>query len=202
MTTDRYIWGLSEISSEALGKLVKLVKVESVETISAYRLRVRFDRAMNKNNALVNTAYYTITPTSPGGVTPYISEVLLPDVVYPTYVDLITSEMTGGLNYEVEVSPSGPTATNNLRVDEYYNMKTFVSIAINPTIKHVEVISDTRIDVVFTENMKYNSSIIDKERYSIDNGLSILSVLEMDVDRVKLVTTQQIPGVLYTLTIA
>jgi hypothetical protein len=202
MTTDRYIWGLSEISSEALGKLVKLVKVESVETISAYRLRVRFDRAMNKNNALVNTAYYTITPTSPGGVTPYISEVLLPDVVYPTYVDLITSEMTGGLNYEVEVSPSGPTDTNNLRVDEYYNMKTFVSIAINPTIKHVEVISDTRIDVVFTENMKYNSSIIDKERYSIDNGLSILSVLEMDVDRVKLVTTQQIPGVLYTLTIA
>jgi hypothetical protein len=202
MTTDRYIWGLSEISSEALGKLVKLVKVESVETISTYRLRVRFDRAMNKNNALVNTAYYTITPTSPGGVTPYISEVLLPDVVYPTYVDLITSEMTGGLNYKVEVSPSGPTDTNNLRVDEYYNMKTFVSIAINPTIKHVEVISDTRIDVVFTENMKYNSSIIDKERYSIDNGLSILSVLEMDVDRVKLVTTQQIPGVLYTLTIA
>jgi hypothetical protein len=202
MTTDRYIWGLSETSSEALGKLVKLVKVESVETISAYRLRVRFDRAMNKNNALVNTAYYTITPTSPGGVTPYISEVLLPDVVYPTYVDLITSEMTGGLNYEVEVSASGPTDTNNLRVDEYYNMKTFVSIAINPTIKHVEVISDTRIDVVFTENMKYNNSIIDKERYSIDNGLSILSVLEMDVDRVKLVTTQQIPGVLYTLTIA
>jgi hypothetical protein len=202
MTTDRYIWGLSETSSEALGKLVKLVKVESVETISAYRLRVRFDRAMNKNNALVNTAYYTITPTSPGGVTPYISEVLLPDVVYPTYVDLITSEMTGGLNYEVEVSPSGPTDTNNLRVDEYYNMKTFVSIAINPTIKHVEVISDTRIDVVFTENMKYNNAIINKERYSIDNGLSILSVLEMDVDRVKLVTTQQIPGVLYTLTIA
>jgi len=202
MTTDRYIWGLSETSSEALGKLVKLVKVESVETISAYRLRVHFDRAMNKNNALVNTAYYTITPTSPGGVTPYISEVLLPDVVYPTYVDLITSEMTGGLNYEVEVSPSGPTDTNNLRVDEYYNVKTFVSIAINPTIKHVEVISDTRIDVVFTENMKYNNSIIDKERYSIDNGLNILSVLEMDVDRVKLVTTQQIPGVLYTLTIA
>lgn len=202
MTTDRYIYGLSEDNSESLGKLVKLVKLESVELISAYKLRIHFDRPMKINDALSDTIYYTITPFSFGGVTPYISGILLPNVLYPTYVDLIISEMTGELYYFVTVNIDGPIDTNDLRMDEYYNTLEFESVAVNPTVKHIEVISDTRLDVVFTENMTLNDSIRDPSNYTFDNGLIAISILDVTGDVVKLVTSMQISNVLYTLTVS
>ena len=110
--------------------------------------------------------------------------------------------MTGGLNYEIEVSTTGPTDINDLHIDEYYNSKSFISIGINPTIKQVKAISNTRVDVIFSENMMYNGALSDVSKYTFDNGLSAISILEICGDTVKLVTTEQLSNVVYTLTVS
>ncbi len=201
MAIEKYMWGLSETISESLGNLVSLVRIANAEAINAYKLRIHFDKPMKKNNSLSDVSNYTITPHSPGALTPYVYEVDLPDVLYPTYVDLITSKMTGELYYKIEVSTLGPVSYDDLHIDEYNNIRYFTSILERPTISQIIVISDIRIDIVFSENMKYNDSIKDISNYTFDNGLSAISILEVDGDTVKMVTTEQLPNVIYTLTI-
>lgn len=201
MTSDRYIYGLCEVNSTALGKLIKPVKISSASIIDYQTIRITFDRAMKKDNKLSNKSYYAVYPISSGGVYPYINSIELPDVNNPMYVDLIISEMTGNLAYEIAVSQYGPTDVNGINVDEYYNTKTFTAICINPSIKEIVAISETRLNVVFTENMKYNDAIKDPNKYTFNNGLLAVSVLEVSGDTVKLVTSEQYPNLLYTLTL-
>jgi hypothetical protein len=195
------ICGISLCTSDIYGEIVNLVKVSYADMLEINKLRIYFDDKMKKDSNLSNAIYYSILPITPGAVTPYISEILLPDVNNPVYVDLITSEMTDAATYQVIVSAYGPTSINDLRIDEYYNSKTFLAIGNIPTIKQIVVVSSNRIDVVFTEIMKYNSAIKNPTKYTFNNGLLVLSVLEVDSDTVKLVTSEQTTGVLYTLTV-
>jgi hypothetical protein len=195
------IYGLSETIATATGELVTLVKITSAEVISSNKLRVHFDRNMKNDDNLINRLFYTIIPITSGAVNCYVSEVKIPYVTYPEYVDLITSEMTDSASYTVYVDTDGPTDLENTPVDPDNNDQTFVAEGITPTIDKIIAVSENQIDVVFSENMKINSAIMNISKYSFDNGLSVLSVISAIGDTVSLATSEQTPGIIYTLTV-
>jgi hypothetical protein len=195
------IYGLSETIATATGQLVTLVKITNAEVISSNKLRVYFDRNMKNDDNLVNRLFYTIIPITSGAVNCYVSEVKIPYVAYPEYVDLITSEMTDSASYTVYVDTDGPTDLENTPVDPDNNDQTFVAEGIIPTIDKIIAVSENQIDVVFSENMKINSAIMNTSKYSFDNGLSVLSVISAIGDTVSLATSEQTPGIIYTLTV-
>jgi hypothetical protein len=145
--------------------------------------------------------FYTIIPITSGAVNCYVNEVKAPYVVQPEYVDLITSEMTDSASYTVYVDTDGPTDLENTPVDPDNNDQTFVAEGITPTIDKIIAVSENQIDVVFSENMKINNAIMDTSKYSFDNGLSVLSVISAIGDTVSLATSEQTPGIIYTLTV-
>lgn len=194
-------YGLSEFVTAALGRLVELVEVISADMTVAGKIRVNFDRGMKKDAKITERLYYIISTSSPGAVTPYVNEVIVPDVAAPEYVDLLTSEHTDGATYDVVVYENGPVDVDDLRVDETRNSQSYTGIGIIPVVDSVVAISENRIDVIFSENMTLNDDIKNPAKYSFDNGLSVLSVLEVMADTVKLVTSDQVPGTLYTLTV-
>lgn len=193
--------GLCEAASTVLGRLVELVEVTSATMSTAGRIRVNFDRGMKKDAKLSNRLNYAITPVSPGAVSPYVEEVEVPDVAAPEYVELLTSEHTDGATYDVTVNSNGPLGVDNLRVDETRNTESYTGVGVTPTIDSVVAVSENRVDVIFSENMTVNDDIKNPLKYSFDNGLSVLSVLEVVGNTAKLVTTDQAPGTIYTLTV-
>jgi hypothetical protein len=156
---------------------------------------------MKNDDNLVNRLFYTIIPVTSGAVNCYINEVKAPYVAHPEYVDLITSEMTDSSSYTVYVDTDGPTDLENTPVDPDNNEQNFVAEGIIPTIDKIIAISENQIDVVFSENMKINSAIKNISKYSFDNGLSVLSVISVIGDTVSLATSEQTPGIIYTLTV-
>jgi hypothetical protein len=78
---------------------------------------------------------------------------------------------------------------------------TFAGLGIKPQIQTVEALSKNSVKVTFTEAMEDNEAIRNKANYNFDNGLSVLAVSAFSVDSVFLETSDQAPGLLYTLTI-
>ena len=194
--------GVCTISNENYGKLVVLTKVLSAAMSRVGEVKIEFNRKMRKNTLLVDPYYYALTPITPGAVTPYINSISTPDVINPSYVTLDVSGMTNGATYKATVAKYGPSDIDGLYIDELFNNQDFSAIGEIPTIKQITAISETIIDVKFTKNMKYNPAIRDVSKYTANGGLSIISILEVSEDTVKLVTSEQSPGVLYTLSIS
>jgi hypothetical protein len=193
--------GLAVVASVGLGKLTNYVKVLSAVALSSVKVRITFDRPMLDDSALRNPSNYTLHPTAGSAVPIYYTTVEPESVAEPTYVDISTSEMTDGLPYEAIVFASGPTDPEGTTVDPANNTVAFTGIGIDPEVLRVEAVGVNRADVIFTEAMDDNAAIRDISHYAFDGGLSALSVLDVDGDTVKLVTSNQTPGVLYTLTI-
>jgi hypothetical protein len=193
--------GLADCEVEALGQFVSLVKIASVVAVSATKVRVTFDRRMKKDAALLAAYNYSVTPQTGGAASVTINSVEPESATNPLWVDLITSEMTDGATYRGEVSTSGPTDTEGTPVDPNNNYVDYTGVGEAPTIHRVIPQSANRVDVQFNESMKSNDDILNPAKYTWDNGLSTLNVLEVDGDTVKLVTSEQVPGTLYTLTI-
>lgn len=192
---------ISMAQSLCLAQFVQEVKVTDIAAITSTKVRVTFDRGMLNNTALKNVGNYSISPQTPGAANLYLSSVEPENKTYPTFVDIITSEMTDGAMYQGMVSSYGPIDPEGVPVDANNNTYSYVGSGDLPTISQVIAISKNRVDVVFTENMKDNPDIRNPENYEFDNGLITLEVLDMEADTVKLVTTDQTPGVLYTLII-
>ncbi len=178
-------------------------RVSSAVATNNIKIRVTFDEAMDRNGTeLENPLNYTVTPTG-GGASIFVSSVVLPvDDVNPAFVDLVTTEMTDGAGYSLAVNSSGPirdAAFNPL--DSGFDTAAFTGIGDAPELKSVVAVSSTRVDVIYNEIMKDNADIRDPSKYVWNNGLTTLSVLDFDVDTVKLVTSEQVEGLLYQLTI-
>lgn len=193
--------GLCEAVATPLGFLSKVI-LWTATAINSNKIRIEFDRGMLNDDRLVDYLNYTITPTG-GGIPLYYTELEPENRAEPTFVDIITSEMTDGEGYrvEIEASEDGPVDTEGIFVDPASNTESFTGIGTKPTIASVVAISENRADVIFSEPMEDNRGLRDASNYSFDKGLSVISVLEVDVDTVKLVTSDQIEGELYTLTI-
>jgi len=194
--------GIASASVVARGEMVSYVRVSSVVALSSTRIRINFDRPMLDDSALRNPANYTVQPTVGGGAPVYYTTIVPEDEPEPTYVEIPISEMTDGPVYEAIVFASGPTDPEGTPIDPANNSGTFVGIGIDPEVMRVESTGLNRADVIFTEAMEDNAAIREASRYAFDGGLSVLAVLDVVGDTVKLVTSDQTPGQLYTLTIS
>lgn len=170
--------------------------------VNATKVRVTFNEPMDLNGAeLENPLNYTVTPTA-GGASVFVASVEVPAGANPSFVELLTSEMTDGAAYEVAVNNTGPirdAAYNPLDIG--FDTAAFTGVGDAPELVRVEPLSSTRVDVVFSETMKDNPDIRDPSKYVWDNGLLTLGVLEFADDTAKLVTSEQVEGLLYQLTI-
>ncbi len=196
--------GLSLATSVCLGNLINPVTILSVIAYSISKIRITFDRAMKKNSALLDVSSYVIENSSTNSAKIYYSEVECEKIGSPRYVDVILdSEMTNGGSYDVDIETTdGPISENNIPLIPETNSDSFTGLGILPVVLYVQAITKNIVDVVFSEAMTDNSSIRDKTNYSFDNGLSVLSIIEMEVNKVRLRTSDQVPGTLYTLTIS
>ncbi len=134
----------------------------------------------------------------------FFSEIIPERAANPTFVDIVLeTEMTTDGEYELQIeTEDGPVSVDDDPFDENTFDETFLGVGENPQVQAVEAISANRVDVIFTEQMKINDAIKDPSNYEFDNGLQVLSVVGVDGNRVMLVTSDQEPGELYTLTVA
>ena len=174
-------------------------KLSQVEVLSETLLRAHFDKPMDRNDLLV-LSYYTFSAVSPGAATLYLQRATPPLDTYPTYVDLTISEMTDGKTYNLELSLSMKDKWGN-PISDSFNDKDFDGIGESPTVSQVIALSENRAQVVFSEVMRDNADLRDPAKYSFDKGLTVVSVLEVEGANVTLVTSDQTPNELYTLTV-
>lgn len=195
--------GLSSSATTAFGQLVKFVKLVSVLAINSTRIRFIFDRAMKKDASLLAPFNYPIATITPGAANVTSNDVEPENVDEPTFVDVLTSEMTDGASYDGSVSAiGGPVDIEDTPMDAAANSGSLTGIGDPPGLLRVVPISENRSDVVFDEPMSDNADIRDVARYTWDNGLATISVLDVLPDgTVQLVTSDQTPGTLYTLTV-
>lgn len=194
--------GLCSIPATPLGHLVEYVELVSVEAKTSLEVRITFDKPMLNNGALRSTSSYGITPKFPSGAPLVLTHVQPEGVVAPTYVDVTVTEMTDGETYIAEVAtPIGPVDTEGTPINPAANTVEYFGIGIDPTILSVTATGLNTVEVKFSEPMDDNAGIRNPSRYSFDNGLSVLSISSVVGDTVTLVTDDQTPGVLYTLTI-
>jgi hypothetical protein len=173
-------------------------KLTNVEATSSTRLRLTFEKPMNRSD-LLEESYYFLTAVE-AAVAIYLQSVVVPGDTYPTYVDLIVSEMTNGKTYNCEVS----TAVRDrwgVHLSATFNDLDFSGVGEAPEIKSVKATAKNRVLVTFTEPMRDNADIRDPAKYSFDKGLGVQSVLNMESDQVELITDEQTPGEIYTLTV-
>jgi hypothetical protein len=176
-------------------------EISSATATTATKVRVVYDESMHTaDGEIEDPSNYTITPTEAGAVSVSVQSVER-GTYNTTTVDLVCSEMTDGKGYKVTVSEAVRDAALNPIVAPG-NEAAFTGEGERPTVARVEAISENRMDVVFSEPMKNNAELRDASRYTWDQGLLTVSVLEVDGDTVKLVTSDQEPGLLYTLTIS
>lgn len=197
--------GLANAAATALGRFVRFPKLVSAVVISPIRIRLTFDTLMKKDAALILPANYDITTTTPGAIAPTINSIEPENVASPDFIELVTGEHTDAAAYEVTVvsgvGNSGPTDSEGTEVDTAADSDTYTGVGDFPDLKEVVSISENRADAVFDENMKDNPDIRNPAKYTWDNGLTTLSVLSIQDDTVQLVTSNQVPGLLYTLTV-
>lgn len=169
----------------------------SAQATATRKVRVTFSEAMAKNANLLLATNYTIEPTTPGAVKPYVTKVTTGNEANPTYVDLETTEMTNGATYQVGCALATDVVGNPISTAK----ASFTGVGDTPTVKEVKAISANRVDVKFSERMDDNADLRNPAKYSFNNGLAVVSVAGVADDTVQLVTTEQVPGTLYTLTV-
>jgi len=192
-----FVWGALPVSSF---EPIAAARVSGVTTVNKEKIRVTFFGPMTKDAELLDETNYTLTANEGGIADLTVSLVVAPADTYPTYVDLVINEMTQGGDYTCEVSTE-ITDQNGDNVHPSYNSADFTGEGEPPTILTVIPTDSTTVVVTFSESMLDNADIRDVAKYSFDNDLTVVSVLDVTDDTVTLETSEQIPAVLYTLTI-
>lgn len=174
-----------------------MVALASVTRTSTSRLRVSFSAPMRKDGALRSPQSYAVratdggAPVFVGAVTPSTSEDA------PTYVDVDITDQTNGKAYEI--SASGIHSAAGVLISGA--AVSFTGEGFAPKVVRIEAVSTNRVDIVFDKPVRANAYALDPASYTWSNGLTTISVLGVAKDRVKLVTSEQLPGVVYALTL-
>ncbi len=200
-TIDGY--GLCDIGFDGYAQLAKKVIVKTV-TMYTGKIRVVFDRPMKKNNALLNVNNYTIIPSSLDYVTPVINSITTENVTNPSWIDLNCSEhtYTGAANYQLDIDYNENIVDlYDVPIDPATASKTYIGIGAVPTISSITAISKNLISVKFSEAMLDEKTIRDPNRYTFDNGLTTVGIFSLDGDELIIITSDQQPGTLYTMTV-
>lgn len=180
------------------GSLPTLV---SAVALGSKKIRLTFSENMLPSS-LGSILGYSISPVTSGAALVYVESVSVPDTPTNLFVDLTVSEMTNGATYEARVSDQiGATDLAYNHADPGANTDQFTGVGSLPGVKLLIPQGLNRVDVIFTEVMFDNADIRNPANYVFDNGLEVLAVLEFYGDTVKLSTSDQTPGTLYTLTV-
>lgn len=161
------------------------------------RLIVTFDSPMDR---------FFVTPISSWRVE---SPSVIPRV-YISKVDLSVDRKTATLS--VSESKDGSlyaVQAAGVVVDDYGNTleanhdyQGFYGSGEAPTLVRWTRVGKNRVDVYFSEPMLDGAEIRNASRYSLDNGASVVSVLAVESNVIKLATTNLMPEIFYTLTIS
>jgi len=177
-----------------------VTKLESAVPRDENTVRLTFDRQMKRAD-LADIGNFTLEPIEAGAAILYYSGVLLPADTYPTYVDIVCSEMTDGKDYRATVDPSVRDKWDNT-ISPLFDTQDFEGVGTEPRIVRVVASTLNKCTVVFDESMRDNADLRDPARYSFDKGLQVLAVLDVRGSEVDLSTSEQTAGELYTLTIS
>jgi hypothetical protein len=173
--------------------------VASATVIGGTIIRIVFDEPMRKDAQLGLPANYLFTPVTAGAAQLYFDSVRVPDVDAPIYVEIEVSEMTDAATYDVTVNGPTDAAFNPIGASD---TASFTGEGENPSVESVVAVSQNRVDVVFSEPMRDDPDINNPAKYGWSGGLTTLGVLEVtSAGVVKLSTSDQAPGALYTLTV-
>lgn len=185
------------------GNMVTAPRVASVVAVSPFRVRVNFTGGMLNNSNLQSRFNYSVVSTG-SGVEVFISDVIPENTSFPSWVELVTSEHTDGEPYLVEVESGAAAPLNRfgIALNPSGDSGVYTGAGEFPTISEVRAISQNRVDVKFSEPMLDTAEIRNASNYSFTGGLLVTSVLDVVGDTVQLVTSDQTPGQVYTLTIS
>jgi len=184
------------------GSIVAAPRVSLAEAIDSVRVRVTFDQPMARDSSLLDPANYAIASIG-DGVPVFVSSLLSGPGAAPTFVELDVNEMTGGESYSatVQSGAGAPQSQFAIGLNPLGAQFGFTGEGVNPTVTSVAGVGLNRVDIAFSEVMLDNAAIRDPANYVFDGGLLVLGVLDVVGDVVQLVTSDQVPGQLYNLTI-
>lgn len=161
------------------------------------RLVLMFDSPMCSTEC-VSVGAFEIIPQDAGLPAGYYNTA---DVVGDgDSINLFISELRIGAPYDVVATSKAQDEYGN-QVDPEYNSASFTGIGDSPTLDRAISVGQNRIDLVFSEPIRDNEQSRDVSRYSADNGLTFLSVLDIEGEVVKLVSSNQVSDTVYTVTV-
>lgn len=111
---------------------------------------------------------------------------------------LTTNELTNGQSYKLTIPQQGLIDTSNNEFDGNYN-PTFNAVGVTPSVVMARSIDARSIDVYFSEAVNETDALT-ASKYSIDNGLSVVSVSKITDLVYRLTTTKQTIGATYNVT--
>lgn len=182
--------------------LASIFEIESIEP-SYLGLRVNFSKGCKNDVELNNIENYQIIVSEPEsafdfGIVDVIPE---PDVTYPTYVDLVTTDCTHGEDYEVVITPDKITSFEDDLLSDGNNAKEFVGVSEMPEVLAVISLSLTQVKVVFSKYMTQRAELYAASSYIWTGGIRTLKVEPDTNSSVILTTTEMVKSQIYDLTV-
>lgn len=160
-------------------------------------IRCYFNELVRRTANLLNKNYYSIDPPDAN----VISVVAEPTVTYPSYVDLVMGDMINGKRYLFQITVGKIRSSSGEFLNVGNNTKYFDGMSDDPSGMLVIPLSSTNIRVIFKDQIGQDDQLLVASRYVWTENLVTLSVVLDTWYSVILTTTQQLPGVTYTLTV-
>lgn len=139
-----------------IGAFEKIAEVTGAVCTTPNTVRVSFSAAVAVTGALTTPGNYTLAQVNPAnGVLPTISAVTPQAGGSPTYVDLTTTEHTGGQNYSVTLA----------NIPGVAGSAQYAGVGQAPTATSAEVLAPDLIRVRFSEPMLEDAALLSPSSY-------------------------------------
>ncbi len=170
--------------------------ISNARAISSTRIRIDFSAPIFDSSVLRDPFSYTLTTVTTNAVVPAISEVFVPGVGPTRTIDLVTSEMTDGASYEVNVNNNNVIGEGGAVTQTPF---AFAGIGIAPSVVVVVATSPTTVEIRFSEPIKDFGNVRETTAYVFSDSLATIDVLELTSNIVIVETSEQTEGFLYSL---
>ncbi len=170
--------------------------ISNARAISSTRIRIDFSAPINDSSVLRDSFSYTITTVTTNAVVPAIAEVFVPGIGPTRTIDLVTSEMTDGASYEVNVNNNNVIGEGGAVTQTPF---AFAGIGIAPSVVVVIATSPTTVEIRFSEPIKDFGNVRETTAYVFSDSLATIDVLELTSNIVIVETSEQTEGFLYSL---
>lgn len=178
--------------------IAELPRVCECEVIAESRkLVVTFDSPMSET-WLTAPGAFRITSEALGAPDGYYESSKLSSDKNSLTLEI--SELRIGAPYTVTATGLVRDEFGNM-IDPEYNTANFTGVGDIPVLLRAVSTGRNRIDLIFSEAMRDSPETRDVTRYTSDNGLTFVSVLSVEDNVIKLVTSTQVSGESYTITV-